>query len=467
MNGPPVIVGNSLAAMVAAQSLAERARDVVLANSLPRWGGHLAGFHAAGRPFDGGMVLFEFDSFNREPEPDLRGYDPVRRNDCGRFVDIVRRYVEIRVPMVQVPPLLMRHDGGWVPDLIIGNRIDALAMLPEAGRAAMRGELERAAAEPDRTLHAARKHESPAFATADFETVSLRNHGRTFHAAFIEPLCRKILGVATREVPALYHRAAWLPLYWPETLLAVLQGRPSPLPETHFHYPAAGNAAALVDALRAELLAAGKVRVVTAVPSGVARLDGGFELRFADGTGARSDTLVWAQDASLLARLSEIGNPVPAERRVAVGLCFLVVPRRELQLDFAALFVPGPRHRVYRVTAPDRCSGSDTPEQRLVVEFSAAGGDALPSAASIAAELAELGVLERADSVLHSSCRILDNVLPLPDDASRRAFLEQQQRLRAALPGIRFIGPAAAFLAASINDQIVQGLKTGLELAPS
>lgn len=451
MGSPVAIVGNSLA-------------GVVLINPHPAWGGHLAGMTVGERRFDGGMVLYEFGSYNREDAPDPLSYDPAVRNDCGRFVLLVRDYVQQRISMSQAPDPAMWYGGRCLPDLIIGNHVESLSMLPPDEQRKMREELERAATDPDRSLHASVKNSGAVFQTADYATVSLRNHGATFHEHFIEPLCRKILGAGTREILALYHRAAWLPLYYPETLLSQLEGQPSKLPATHFHYPASGSAGALVDALRDELLAAGQVRAIYTSVTAIRHRQRLFELQLEDGTSLETCDLVWTHDLATLNRFADSTEDAETERRAGVGLCLLAVPEQDLRLKFSTLFVPDPRFRAYRITDPDVCAGSNAPLHRLVVEFSTGDPSGAPADTDIARELVELGVLDTSDSVLHCGTKILHKVLPLPDDKNRRRFREQQQRISEALPSIRLIGPASGFLATSINDQIVQGLKLGIEL---
>ena len=116
----------------------------------------------------------------------------------------------------------------------------------------MQAELEPLAAERG-PLHSSRKTSDSGFASLDFEQASIANHGYTFHDTFIEPFCRKVTGLDTSVLSALYHRLAWAPLFYPETLLDALRGVPTSLPATTFSYPASGSLASMVHAIDAAL----------------------------------------------------------------------------------------------------------------------------------------------------------------------------------------------------------------------
>ena len=152
-----------------------------------------------GYKFDRGMILYEFDAL-REPEK-------------TRFPKI-GEWVKARVDMVEIPTPKMLWNGRLCPDLYIANQLDAV---PE-------GLGDDAMAVPgwgdDATL----------------EEVSVIGHGEAFHDTFIEPMCQKITGLDSSRVLARLHRAAWLPLYWPETLKARASIK------TPFWYPKAGFA---------------------------------------------------------------------------------------------------------------------------------------------------------------------------------------------------------------------------------
>ncbi|MEI7464487.1 MAG: hypothetical protein WCJ87_04005, partial [Burkholderiales bacterium] len=69
-----------------------------------------------GRRWDAGMVMYEFTSF-RQPgtTPELASYDPLQRNDIGRFCGVVRDYVEGRQATRAVEPHRCGSRDGCCP----------------------------------------------------------------------------------------------------------------------------------------------------------------------------------------------------------------------------------------------------------------------------------------------------------------------------------------------------------------
>lgn len=232
-----------------------------------------------GRKFDRGMILWEFDAL-REPEK-------------TRFPQI-GAWVKERCAMVEIPTPSMLWRGTLWPDLYIANQLDAV---PEGfGAIGKRGQINKEKFNDETRL----------------DTVSIENHGVQFHAAFIEPMCRKITGRSTRAIAAKYHRAAWLPLYWPKTLRSRQSIR------TPFYYPAAGYAGAVAHILG---------------DSGEAR------------RGNERDT-----------------SAVEAEK---ISIAFVVAaPRQSFSVAFIVDDSP-----IYRITDQDTCAGLTPEFHRYVVEY--------------------------------------------------------------------------------------------------
>ena len=469
MPGAVIIAGNNLAAMVAAQSIATTGRQVVLVNPAAQWGGHFAGLKLDSRRFDPGMVLYEFSASNREPSPDVRGYDPTRRNDCGRFTGIVRDYVEQRVRTVIAPDPAVFIDGRAMPDMVIANHVASVTSFDGKTCESIRQELKAICAAGPHLLHASRKSVDPAFSGLDFASVSIANHGRTLHEVLFEPLCRKILGVACSDILAIYHRAAWLPLYYPETLLSQFGATPQRLPDTRFHYPAEGSAGALVRALAHEIEAHPNIRTIRSAIAKISRT-APTTLELVDGNTVSGNEFIWTLDPGALLAIADPATPGTEIARSTIGLCFVAVGQDHIRPGLGTVFVPEAKRAIYRVTDQEGCAHLKADEHRLVVEFSPEilAGRGLASAEeqeqALLHELADLGLIDTPRSVAYCAVKILTNALMIPNNANRSAFLQQQDWLHRHLPAIRLAGPSAGFHVGAMNDQIVQGLKLAAEL---
>ncbi len=170
----------------------------------------LTPFEFAGRKFDRGSILFEFDAL-REPE-------------ATRFPQIGAYLRSKGIEFNEVPTPQMLYRGALWPDLYIANRLEGVP-------------LEMECAHPPRCFTPKDKREW----AGDFplDNASRLHHGTDFHDTFIETFCRKITGLPSASISAKYHRSIWLPLYWPQTLRA----RKSIA--TPFHYPMEGYAGAV------------------------------------------------------------------------------------------------------------------------------------------------------------------------------------------------------------------------------
>lgn len=238
-----------------------------------------------GRKFDRGMVLFEFDAL-REPEK-------------TRFPQI-GAWLRERVPMVEAPTPSMLWRKRICPDLYIANQLEALRDTDCGTQGHLQG---------------TGCHLTIEGGDVSFEFVSRFQHGDSFHETFIEPMCRKITGRPSREIAAKYHRAIWLPLYWPQTLRARASIR------TPFYYPTAGYAGNALACL-----------------SGTPEYSG--------------KSATWHNNDSQTDSIS-------------ISLAFVVAaPRR----TFSVLFVVDDSP-IYRITDMDACAGIDAPEHRLIVEY--------------------------------------------------------------------------------------------------
>jgi hypothetical protein len=216
--------------MLAALWLAERGVNVSLVSQTTRLGGHFAGLTLDGRLFDAGMTFLEFTSFNNDMDAAVASYDSARRNDAGRFAGLVKRWLSPFGFLAPCPNA--RHDRRWHdharPDYCQSGFIVATASI---GSPAANEGRARAVGVQSWPLTCVGETRTPTFADYDFETVSLANHGRTFHNVFVEPFCAKVTGLSTAQMSAVLHRLAWAPLFYPETLLHELEGESPSLPK--------------------------------------------------------------------------------------------------------------------------------------------------------------------------------------------------------------------------------------------
>lgn len=458
------VVGNNVAAMVAATELGRGGNAVLLWNPTPQWGAHFGGLAIAGRRFDIGMNLLEFTSFATQ-SVEIETYVAAVRNDVARFTTIIREYVGglVDYTVADTPQSLLQ--GNFAPDVVVANQLSLLDTLEPELRQRVASELTAcvAALQANPALHARNKLRQPEqFASLDYRTVSRANHGETLHELLIEPVCRRILGLSAADVSALLHRVAWTPLYYPETLLAQLQGTPPTLPPTDFFYPRAGAFSAVVDALERRTretpgLDRRRDKLEQIEPAGASwTLNGGVRAR----------RLVWAQRPGQLAALLGGEDDFAGYRKASVYVAFATVDRDAWVRRFSTVFVLDAESPIYRLTDQTWSGGQDLPEATCSIEISSAASswplDDLPwLTGELTGQLSRLGVLRSNRGLVVHAVKHFKDAIVAPTPANRSRALANQGRLAAKYPEVELIGAGAPFGAGSFNDHITQGLRLG------
>ena len=266
-----------------------------------------------GLPFDNGMQLFEFSAM-RSPEKERF---PLIGEFCRQHCEFVR------IPHPQVLSMdAMPYDGfRYLPDFFISNNTKLWAYSNH---------------NPKTSLHPSKK---ATFSNeVDYEIVSIINNGGSIHSA-AEAFCRKVTGLPSSQIVAKYHRAVWLPLYWPSTLGEIW--------DTPFWYPKDGYAGRLAEVL-ANVAA---VRGTTNYPT------------------KRTDGLATVE-LSIAYCLAKVTHPF--------SVLFIPELRRRLPRNISQ------QSPIYRITDQDVCAGTGSEVHRLVVEYR--------GECDVAADLAVLGI---------------------------------------------------------------------------
>ena len=456
------VVGSNVAAMLATLELAKRGVNATLVTPTARLGGHFAGLTVGGKLFDAGMTFLEFTSFNDDPQATVASYDAFRRNDAGRFVTLVARILSQFGAWRDTPTPVMRVGTAVYPDLLIANHLSSLRRLPDELQNAMRSELAPLAANRG-PLHASRKTTDPGFAGHDFETVSLANHGRTFHDLFIEPFCRKVTGHSAAQLSALFHRLAWAPLFYPETLLQELEGVSTGLPPTTFSYPTAGTLGSMVRSMESAIRTLPGEHLVEAKITGIEEhgTSGAATLTFGTRTPMQFDHVVWAAEPDQLLELGRSTNPPKATKGGMLLVSALVTPVG-IRTEASTMLIPGGDRLPFRVTNQSYAAGIDEELTRLSCEWNpsiATNGVTPEVQGLVRSALVELDIISDVDAIVELRVDLLKEVLPLgtPDNA-----LNAGARFKAVaerFPNVTTIGASAPFGAASLNDQVVQAVQ--------
>ena len=449
-----LIFGSGLSALVLAERLGNKGKEVVLINPSRSWGGIFGGIGINGEIYDAGMTNFEFDLFG-EPADDLDHYSPDRKADVGRYVHFVKSYLSRFVQTAPLPTPRMCFGAELVDDLIISNRFDVVHTLSAEVKQKICAELEDILARPN-PLHPRTKNEpgSP-LASTPFEQVSRANHGITFHDLFIEPIFGKILGIPTREIEGVFHRNGWAPLFYPESLLSQFTATPQSLKPTIFRYPADPHFGAFIARIASAVQALPSVTVIEGAKEVV--VDAATSMLRVGERSFSYNRLAWGADPGQL--LGPDGVLRAPGRRASLDLFFLSVKAEGLAHRFAVLIDPETASPFYRITDQSVCAGEQGPEHKIILECNSNNWDEQSPQRNQRweAALRRYGIDPAA--VLSCEKRSFNGALCIPSHAQMEQFNQRRERIAQTFSQVTLIGAASGYVSVTLNDHIIQALK--------
>jgi hypothetical protein len=381
------------------------------------------------------------------------------RNDWTRFGDVASRWMREQVELRRVPTPTCLLDGKVVPDHLLSNRLEALAGA-DAPEALPRSD----------PRHPSHKSEPGAYDTLSYAEAATLNHGAALHERFIEPFVRKLLGVSSDSFLARYHRAAWVPLFYPETLAKAVRGEPAGLAEYPFWTTPNGFVGQLVLNLREKLAALPNVTLVTAPLQSLKQQAGRWTAVVEGGQSFESNSLALGltPDRACLLLGTE---PSPPGAAASVTVLFAKVRAERIAQKHGCMMLLDDEQAAYRLSDQDALAGLNPDWHRVTLEASPQRlvdrHPALSAEAALKLELAALlGVpLDDESAIQVLKCITARNTLVLPTaeqvaraDTASAAFAK-------AAPCAVLTGSLLGYGVASLNDQLVQGLKISEEFA--
>lgn len=454
---PVVVVGGSIAALVATDRLAADGRSVVLHLPERGVGGGFTALEIGGRRLDLGARLIElsYDDDAGEPPP----LDAYRAGPHGHrpylvlIDDLVRGLagpdlVELDAPQVSVGG---RRCSDYVLSGDLSGLVDVLdvdELSPMAAEAAARLEIEG----PHGVFEPARAGERW---ERDFDDVGRSHTGDAFHDRLIDPLARKVIPGGSAAVIAGLHRKIWLPLFHPVTAWEACTGQLSYRPQRAMYSLAGGGMGEVVLRLIERLTAAPEVTIER---SGALRaITGGsgssvVDLAFEDGTahsatrpiiGVGSDELFAATDVDF------------ASTRVVATMVWLDVAAAEIVDLPSVLFATEPELELFRVT--ENQADSRPGFRTLCCELDQSCEDPDGWLGAATTSLVALGVLHPG-AVPTQVAGASRPAYAAPSFANRAAFEQARAQLDALSLGSIVVGPGSTFGADTFNEQVIQGL---------
>ncbi len=456
-----LICGNNIAALVCGEQLLAAGEEVLVLSPNDFWGGHFRGMDINNVHYDIGMNFLEFTSYRDEPSASVKSYNPKIKNDSGRFVSHIRRYIEenLGVAIVRAETPEMYLGGSWYEDFILSDRLGSLAKLPPTLRRKLAKNIQNL--ETTEALHARNKNTSTTFLRASLEKISRANHGDVFHEEFIEPLCRKITNLGSSRIMAYYHRLAWLPIFYPETLKSCFSGNPQPLPNVHFNYPASGQLVEPINILVGRLRKKNALKISPIAFQGV-EFSEPTVVTLENGDEIHAKNFLWSNDWAKLSRITG-GSPQPFDM-ANITCAFFEIDAGHLQRTFSTAFIVDRTTPCYRITQFDSCAGKTSGSSRICMEFNTDNLENKDSLEEFWKTLVELGVVKKEASAYHGQVKHFQRALLLATPKNCRLYADVEKSFTDTHPAVSSMTGVGGFSSTSFNDQIIQGMKAAVSI---
>lgn len=454
-----LLIGNGFAILASAVELASKGQHVTLLSDGKTLGGHFAGLQLEELDFDIGMVLLE-ECQTTAFGASLHSYDPTIRNDWTRFGDRASTWIRNKVDLIraQTPECLIH--GRLMADYLIANRLDIFKGTQRP--------LPLPRSDP---RHASHKCKSGVFDTLTYAEAAIVNHGQELHQIYIEPFVQKVLGVNSADFLARFHRAGWVPLYYPETLDLAAMGQSTGLAEYPFWTTTNGFVGQLIRNIRNSLSQLPNVTFNDQPLTSVSCRNNVWTIATADNQLYQSRNLAIGMPSERISNL--LGVPFKEQLLgSSVSLLFATVNAEHIRTSHRCTMIVDDGYAAYRLTDHDAVAGLSPSWHRIVIEASPQRISRLYHGKTVESALLEelvrlLGMDTRdvndKNAIRFLRCFTAQNSLPIPtakqvDQASQMASL-----LAMAAPGAVLTGSLLGFGVASLNDQLIQALKISEE----
>ena len=456
-----IIVGTSIASLVAAHKLAEAKEKVTLIPNGGKWGAHFAGIDICNSHFDTGMTIIELGSNHTQTQSNLAEYDRNKRNDVGKYLGLVKEYLNELLPIREIDTPQSYFRGQWYNDFILSNNLDILDGFNQQEKQNIIDELSNRNSLNWR--HSSNKlKQQKVYSTASYYEVSNYNHSELIHNQIIEPFIKKLTNLSTQKISALYHRRLWVPLYYPETLIQYLKGEIKQFTQTSIHYPTNSSLKGVVDALLRKI---NPHKNCTIIDEKIKTIDyTNKKVLLENNTHLNYESMAWGGSLAAAFKTFEVDSIKDYNTvRVSLTFAFAIISRKKLKKDFSVLFHLDKESPCYRITNLSNCCGETNDNIRVVLEYNTDYLQQNNSESEVKQTcektLTQLGIIDNKKDILDMSIKTVPKVLPMPTEQYNTITNHNLELLESHLKGLTLMGNSSGTSTRSFADNIVQGLQ--------
>jgi hypothetical protein len=432
-----IVVGNSLASLTLIDQL-EAKEGILWLQDGDKPSGIWSGFKYKNRILDMAMINFEFDLFMNDIQKPIQSYNQFKINDCGRFIDRIKKYILEKISVEQLPEIKIYSDEGIIQDFLFSNNLSDLKTHLVSSRVPIKiiGE--------EIKLHPKYKYDESL--TNDFLKMTLDDYVSIFYGASIrnsiyERWGKRLVGDSYYKIPTLRHRTIWLPLYYPETINRVIK-LGDYLSPTRFYYPKNGTVSEFINSLFIENTKSEGVEKADLIL---------YESEIRKVIEKGDAPIVWGSTMTRFFEIMKIKkNPLNFLERGLIDITYYECEISELvSFNYVLLNLSSFDSSWYRLTIMPNISIEDTKKVISIErrsEFSEINYDVL---------LFKLGFISVA------KIKTLKEIpaFIIINEKENKELMESYDKIINQYPNVKFVGNSAYSFASTFNDQIVQSLE--------
>jgi hypothetical protein len=249
------IFGDGLDALILAATLSKSKTEYSWYQSSEHIGGYFKGaIGCQGQPIDLGMVLLEPNDY------DLGGigidkYTGESGVNARPFLSDAYSFLEETFGDLKSVEILMLDEKFLeFPDYFIADNLDVFSTMAEVTKLELLDKSNWILANP--SWHPREKYSSTdQFTNIGLEEYLILIHGQHFYNDYFRSFMTNLLGTKKNRLSANLHRKAWMPIYWPETIINACEGAqiPAALFNPTFTRPNQGSVARWVSSMLKEV----------------------------------------------------------------------------------------------------------------------------------------------------------------------------------------------------------------------
>jgi hypothetical protein len=454
-----IVFGNSIAALVASISLAKKKKNnILLINPKNFWGGHFNSINIGSEKFDIGMFLYEFDSLTIK-NLSAKKYENRNSQNTQYFGNNIKKFINQFFLTKEISPIKIFYNKFFYEDYLISNNLSFLNKIKLKEK--IKNDLNKINISllKKKHLHPYYKRLSNNFLKKSLYEISLRNHGKTFHDNFIEPLCKKILFCSSRHILAKFHRVSWLPLFWPETLKKQLSNQNN-LKIFKFEYPYKGHGTLITKKIVENVEKQKNITTILNMQNISINIKN--KNFFVNNQKIPNKNFIFGADFRDFLKIKKIKINEDFSKS-SIGLIFMTTQRKNIKTQFSVINFIESKFFFYRIVNQSSINHK-TKYLNITIEFNkeylnfCLERNKVKFEKLLKENLEEVGIFFDIKKIKFTT-KIFDNVYMYPNKKNYKIYKNNYNKISKFIPKSNLIGPSSGFYTSSFNDQIMQGLK--------